>query len=423
MKIGIIGAGIAGLSAAWHLGPGHSIRLFEARGRPGGHADTEFISISDQCLAVDTGFIVFNRSNYPVLSRMLDDLGVAVKPSDMSFGVQHLGSGLVYNATSLNRLFVQRRNLFRPSFWRMLMDLIRFYRRAPEQIRQPGAEPALGPFLRQYGYSRAFAEDHLLPMTGALWSMSPQAAEGFPVTFLVGFMQSHGMLSLGRRPRWLTIDGGSIRYVEALLQKMDLDLKLNTAVERVTRSPDGVQIRTGKGDSECFDRVIMACHGDTALELLADPLAEEQAVLGQIEFQHNDVTLHTDTSVLPSASNARAAWNVRVPAGDELGHEPLIQVSYLMNLLQGLDADIPIIVSLNQRQLVDPDTVIRHKTYRHPVYRRGQLQALQSRRKISGLDRIHYCGAYWGWGFHESGADTGLAVAGEINQVTTAHAA
>ena len=418
MKVAVIGGGIAGLSAAWHLGDQHRLKLFEARPRAGGHADTEFVTLDGKTLAVDTGFIVFNRTNYPVFSQLLDDLGVPAKTSDMSFGVQHEDSGLVYNATSLNRLFIQRRNLVRPRFWRMLRDLVRFYRHAPAQLQQPAAEPGLSAFLKQFGYSQAFASDHLLPMVGALWSMSIEEAGSFPVGFLIGFMQSHGMLSLGRRPQWLTVDGGSIRYVEALLEQQPLDLALDTPVRQVERSPEGIWVTSAQGVRERFDRVVMACHGDVALNMLVNPLEQEQQVLGSIRFQNNDITLHTDDSVLPGQTRARASWNVRVPAtGSDAvkGERSVIQVSYLMNLLQGLPTDRPVIVSLNQNHLISPGHIIQQKVYRHPVYRLETWQAKQSRQLISGLDRIHYCGAYWGWGFHESGAATGLAVAREIH--------
>ena len=423
MKVAIIGAGIAGLSAAWHLGGRHRVKLFEARSRAGGHADTEGLTLDGRSLAVDTGFIVFNRPNYPVFSQMLDQLGVAVKASDMSFGVHHVAQGLVYNATSLNRLFIQRRNLMRLRFWRMLADLVRFYRRAPGQLQQPDAEPALGAFLQQHRYSRAFADDHLLPMVGALWSMSLKEAASFPVEFLIGFMQSHGMLNLGRRPQWLTIEGGSVRYVNALIQQTPMDLALDTPVSRVQRAPDGIWLTSADGARERFDRVIMACHGDVALRLLEKPLDLEQSILGGIRFQDNAVSLHTDDDVLPADHRARASWNVRVPdaaSSDTDSGSTVIQVSYLMNLLQGLEGSTPVIVSLNQDHLIDPDRTIVKKNYRHPVYRLDSWQAMRSRTRISGLDRIHYCGAYWGWGFHESGAATGKAVATEIDGLQAA---
>lgn len=406
MRIAVIGSGIAGLGCAWLLSRQHDVVLFERESRLGGHTHTHDVERFGQHYRIDTGFIVHNPNHYPLLSRLFADLGVATQPTRMSFSVRDDRTGLEYNAENLDTLFCQRRNLVSPAFWRMVRDIARFYREAPALLHAPDDGPCLGDYLDQQHYSRLFIEDHLLPMAAALWS-SPQAqVRAFPAKYLVAFMANHQMLQINQRPTWRVVVGGSHRYVQALSSNWPVQVRLNHTVQSVQRHSGSVNIRTSHGE-DTFDQVVLACHSDQALALLADASEAEQAVLGAIAYQHNDVVLHTDASVLPTQRKAWAAWNARV-AKDE---SATCSVSYCMNVLQSIQSPEPFVVSLNSAAAIDPQKVIARMRYQHPVYSHASVAAQRQRGRINGHNRTWYCGAYWGFGFHEDGLRSGIEVA------------
>lgn len=406
MRIAVVGSGIAGLASAWLLSQAHEVVLFEAADYLGGHTHTHDVSVGGRQYAVDTGFIVHNPDHYPLLTRLLQTLDVPTQPTTMSFSVHNGRSGLEYNATSLDALFCQRRNLLSPRFLGMVRDLFRFYRQAPALLDGEGPGPGLGDWLQANGYGAAFRDEHLVPMASALWSSPPRQILQFPARYLVQFMANHQMLQVSGRPQWRVVRGGSARYVDALRARWTVHERLSCPVLAVRRHGDRVSVDSAAG-SEAFDQVVLACHSDQALALLADASDNEQAILGAIGYQPNEVVLHTDASVLPRLRKAWAAWNAFVP-GD--GDAPCT-VSYCMNLLQGLDAPEPLVVTLNRSEAIDPARVLRRLVYQHPVYTPQSVAAQQRRAVIQGQNRTWFAGAYWGWGFHEDGMRSAVDVA------------
>ena len=406
MRIAVVGSGISGLSVAWLLSRQHEVVLFEANSYLGGHTDTHDIEVEGKRLAVDTGFIVNNPVHYPLLTRLFDELGVASQATTMSFSVQDARSGLEYNATSLDGLFCQRRNLASPRFWGMLRDLARFYRQAPALLAQPGPGPSLGEYLEANRYGAAFRAQHLVPMASALWSSPAAAILDFPASYLVRFMANHHMLQLTGRPPWRVVRGGSRTYVNAMAARWDVRVRLTTPVRGITRDANGASVRSDAG-SERFDQVVLACHSDHALALLEDADVREREILGAIGYQANDTVLHSDASLLPRRRKAWAAWNAYLPA------DPLraCTVSYCMNLLQGLAVDTPLVVTLNRSEDIDPAKVLVRRAYRHPVHTHAAVAAQARKHEIQGMRRTWFAGAYWGWGFHEDGIRSGVDVA------------
>ena len=362
-------------------------------------------------LAVDTGFIVYNERTYPLFTRLLRELGVATKPSNMSFSVRCEASDLEYNGTTINSLFAQRRNLFRPSFHRMWRDILRFNRHAPGVIDAAGGELTLGDYVRAHGYSRQFIDHYLMPMAAAIWSATPVDVDQMPARFLVGFFRNHGMLTVDDRPQWRTIDGGAMRYVEKLVAPFRAHIRLNTPVQAVRRTPTHVMLHLPGGESQRFDQVVFACHSDQALALLRDPDATEREVLGAIPFQDNDVVLHTDARLLPRRPLARAAWNYHRFAADR----GRATVTYNLTLLQRQPTPTQFLVTLNAGDAIDPDQVLLRTVYAHPVYNQASMAAQARWAEINGPNRSYFCGAYWGYGFHEDGVRSGVAVARAIN--------
>ena len=398
MRIAVIGSGISGLASAWLLSAQHEVVLFESNDYLGGHTHTHDIELNGKHYAVDTGFIVHNPSHYPLLTQFFDALGVASQPTTMGFSVHEEASGIEYNATSLDALFCQRRNLWSPRFWSMLRDLRRFYREAPALLSQPGPGPTLRQYLEDNRYGEAFRDLHLVPMASALWSSPVDRILRFPAQYLVRFMANHHMLQMTGRPEWRVVKGGSRRYVDALIARWNVDTRLSTPVRGVHRDDAGVRVVTDAGE-ERFDEIVMACHSDQALKLLADATETEREVLGAIAYQVNDVVLHTDARILPRDRKAWAAWNAHVPSAP--GKE--CTVSYCMNLLQSLDTPEPLIVSLNRCGEIDPGRMLRRMRYHHPVYTSGSVAAQGRKDEIQGKRRTWFAGAYWGWGFHEDG--------------------
>lgn len=406
MRIAVVGSGISGLAAAWLLSQRHEVTLYEANDYLGGHTHTHDIEVGGHRYAVDTGFIVHNPRHYPLLTRLFEELGVATQPTTMSFSVRSEASGLEYNATSLDTLFCQRRNLVSPRFLGMVRDLLRFYRQAPRLLDVPGDGPTLGQYLDEHGYGAAFGDEHLVPMASALWSSPSATILGFPAKYLVQFMANHQMLQVAGRPEWRVVRGGSSQYVTALRKRWAVQERLRCPVRLVRREADGVEVFTDSG-IERHDQLVLACHSDQALRLLNDATVAEHEVLSAIRYQANDTVLHTDARVLPRDRKAWAAWNAYVPRGAG----EACTVSYCMNLLQGITAPEPLIVTLNRTDAIDPAKALRRMRYDHPVYSHASVRAQQRKAEIQGLNRTWYAGAYWGWGFHEDGMRSAVEVA------------
>ncbi|MBF7730550.1 NAD(P)/FAD-dependent oxidoreductase [Pseudomonas sp. N040] len=413
MKIAIIGSGIAGLTSAYLLNRKHAITLFEAADWIGGHTHTVNVSLQGRPYAVDTGFIVFNDWTYPNFIRLLERLGVASKPTEMSFSVSDPQSGLEYNGNNLNSLFAQRRNLLSPGFWGMLRDILRFNRQAQLDLQEGriGADITLGAYLQRNGYGERFMAHYIVPMGAAIWSMSLADMLGFPLQFFVRFFKNHGLLSVSQRPQWRVIEGGSSAYIQPLTASFAEHIRLNCPVERVERHADGVTVTSAAG-SEHFDQVIFACHSDQALRLLAAPSSAEREILGAMRYADNDVVLHTDTRLLPARKLAWASWNYRLGGSTR---QPAA-VTYNMNILQGLRAPQTLCVSLNQTPAIDPAQILARFSYAHPQYSLAASAAQARWSEISGQQHTHFCGAYWASGFHEDGVVSALRVAEQFGE-------
>ncbi|MBO0492071.1 FAD-dependent oxidoreductase [Pseudomonas sp. Marseille-Q1929] len=408
MKIAIIGSGIAGLTSAYLLSRRHDITLFEAGDRIGGHTHTVNVSVEGKSYAVDTGFIVFNDWTYPNFIRLLGQVGVGFKPTEMSFSVHDEQQRFEYNGNNLNSLFAQRRNILSPGFWGMLRDILRFNRQAPLDLQEQriSAEMTLGDYLKAGGYGERFIRHYIVPMGAAIWSMSLADMLGFPLQFFVRFFKNHGLLSVSNRPQWCVIEGGSSRYIEPLTHSFREQIRLNCPVDKVARSEAGVVIHSTAG-VEHFDRVVFACHSDQALALLADPSQAEQEILGALPYADNDVVLHTDTRLLPDRKLAWASWNYRLSGNAQ----SQAAVTYDMNILQGIDSATTFCVSLNQTAVINPLKVLARYTYAHPQYSLAAVAAQARWQEVSGVRHTFYCGAYWANGFHEDGVVSALRVA------------
>ncbi len=397
MRIAIIGTGIAGNTAAYLLRDRHEITVFEAAGYVGGHTNTIDVEEADGSIPVDTGFIVFNERTYPHFIGLLDDIGQRSKPSNMSFSVHEANDAFEYCGTNLNGLFAKRSSVLRPSFHRMLRDIVRFYREAADDIRAASPSVTVGKYLAEKNYSRAFADRYLVPMVAAIWSADPDAVLDMPAVFLVRFFDNHGLLQFRDRPQWRVIEGGSRAYVEKLVADHRDRIRLNCPATSVRRMPHGVEIESPRG-KETFDAVFVACHSDQALGILADPTTPEREVLGAIGYQANEAILHTDTRVLPRRRRAWSAWNYHVPASPS----DSVSVSYNMNILQGLDTRETYCVTLNDDSRIAEEKIIRRIQYDHPMYTLETIAAQERQAEIN-CARTFYCGAYWRNGFHEDG--------------------
>lgn len=409
MKIAIIGTGISGMLAAHLLSQDHQLTVFEANDYIGGHTHTVAVACNEKTYPVDTGFIVFNDQTYPNFIQLLDRLGVASQPSPMSFSLKCERTGLEYNGTTLNTLFAQRRNLFRPAFHRMLRDIVRFNREAPALL-QPHSQAddhlTLGRYVDDHAYSQPFIEYYLIPMGAAIWSAKPHDMWEFPARYFVQFFQNHGLLSVNKRPQWRVITGGSYRYIDALTHSYRERIRLNCPVQMVQRTAEQVLVTLQQGETQRFDQVIIATHSDQALSLLTDPTDREREILSAFPYQENTAVLHTDTSLLPKRRLAWASWNYH-----RLREDPeRVAVTYYMNLLQSLQTPEHFCLTLNRSEAIDPDKIIQRMTYHHPVYTQHGVAAQQRWADINGVNRTYFCGAYWGYGFHEDGVNSALAV-------------
>jgi predicted NAD/FAD-binding protein len=407
MNVAIVGAGIAGLATAHLLHQRHEITVFEAADYAGGHTNTVRVDTPNQTHHIDTGFIVFNDRNYPHFERLLRGLGVDWQPSTMSFSVSDGGGAFEYSSGSANGLFADRRNLLAPSFHRMVVDLQRFHRAARSLIREGDDRVSLREWLERQRFSREFIERLIVPQVSAVWSADPRQLWSFPARLLAQFFYNHGMLGFRGRPRWRAITGGSARYVEALSAPFADRIRLRAPVRAIRRRPDGVEIAVAGAEPQCFDHVVLATHSDQALSLLADASGREREILGAIPYQPNQAILHTDVRLLPRRRRAWASWNYHLLEEPNRG----TTVTYHMNRLQSLKAECEFCVTLNLGERIDPAKVIKRIQYAHPVYTPEGLKAQARVREISGRDRTHFCGAYWGWGFHEDGVKSALRVA------------
>lgn len=406
MKVAIIGAGISGLVAGHLLHRQHEITVFEAGSYPGGHTNTIRVDTEHETHHVDTGFIVFNDRNYPNFGRLLEQLGVGHQPSVMSFGVSDANGDFEYNGATPNGLFAKRTHLVSPRFHRMLRDLIRFQVAARKLLGASDRDPSLAEWLEELALSRPFIDFLIVPQVSAVWSADPHQMWTFPARFLAEFFDNHGMLHLRGRPRWRTVAGGSHRYVEVLTRPWRDRLHLEAPVESVERGPDHVTVKRRGAQPERFDEVIFATHSDQALRLLTDATDREHEILRAMPYQANEAVLHTDRRLLPRRRRAWASWNYHLleePAGRAT-------VTYHMNRLQALRADREFLVTLNRTDAIDPDKVLRKIDYAHPVFTRDGAAARLRHAEISGRNRTHFCGAYWGSGFHEDGVVSALRV-------------
>ncbi len=407
MRIAIVGAGVSGLTVAHLLHREHDLTVYEAGSYAGGHTNTIRVDTPSETHHVDTGFVVFNDRNYPTFERLLTRLGVATQPSTMTFGVSDGLGDFEYSGGSPNGLFAKRSHLVTPWFHRMVVDLARFNRAARELARTSAPAVSLGHWLEEQRFSRAFIERLIVPQVSAVWSADPRHMWSFPARFMAEFFDNHGMLAFRGRPQWRTISGGAARYVEALIAPLGPRLRLRAAVESVTRSDDHVLVKPRGGEPERFDEVVIATHSDQAVRLLSDATDRERDVLGSFAYQDNEAVLHTDERMLPRRRRAWASWNYHLRP-DPVGRTT---VTYHMNRLQSLRAEREFCVTLNRTAEINPDSVIRTISYAHPVYTPGAVAAQTRHAEISGHGRTHFCGAYWGWGFHEDGVRSGLSVA------------
>jgi uncharacterized protein len=409
MKVAIVGAGVSGLVAAHLLHRRHEITVFEAGPRAGGHANTVRVDTAARSYDIDTGFIVFNDRNYPVFERVLGELRVASQPSDMGFSVSDERGDFEYNGSSPNGLFAKRDHLVRPWFHRMVADLVRFNRAARRLLDERRAEDlSLRDFLRRGGYSRPFVDKLIVPQVAAVWSADPDLMDTFPARFLAEFLRNHGMLGFRDRPRWRTVSGGSRAYVEAIVAPWRDRLRLSTPVTAIERAADHVTVTPRGGDPERFDHVVIGAHSDQALAMLADPTDREHELLGSVAYQPNEAVLHTDAGLLPRRRRAWASWNYHLLDDPP----PVPTLTYHLNRLQDIrGADREFCVTLNRSDAIAPDKIVRKIDYAHPVYTAEGVANQARHAEISGRNRTHYCGAYWGWGFHEDGAASGVRVA------------
>lgn len=414
-SIAIIGSGISGLSAAWLLSRSAAVTLFEKASRLGGHSNTVVADTADGAIPVDTGFIVFNEQNYGNLCALLSHLGVATSPSDMSFAVSVERGRMEYSGRHLNGLFGQRRNLVRPEHWQLVGDILRFFREAEQQSVGIPATVTIGEFLATHGYSRIFIEDHILPITAAIWSTPARSMLDFPARSFLDFFANHGLLQVNNRPLWRTVTGGSRSYVSRLVADGGFTTVNDARIAAVSRLARGVELVFDDGSRRHFDEVVFACHADEALRLLADPSAEERRLLGAFRFTPNRAVLHTDRQFMPRRKRLWSAWNYLRSGGAD-GEQ--LSLTYWMNRLQPLDTRTDLFVTLNPGHDFASGAVQYEITYEHPLFDVAAIEAQAELWRIQGGNRTWFAGAWMGYGFHEDGLQAGLEVAERIGGIS-----
>ena len=421
MRIAIVGTGISGLTAAYLLSREHEVVVYEAADRIGGHTATIDVGYHNKSYSVDTGFIVFNDWTYPNFKKLLAQIGVEYQPTSMGFSVSCEQTGLEYSGDNLNTLFAQRRNLLRPSHWKMLMDIMRFNKHAPLDLEKGGefSQMTLGEYLEKNRYSTVFIDKYLIPMGAAIWSASTSVMKAFPLQFFVKFFINHGLLSVVNRPQWHVIKGGSRAYLPSLTASFSDNIRLATPVTSIARhdplEANGHKVSVTAVDShkvestQTYDHVILACHSDQALALLSDANAQEASVLGAIAYRDNEVVLHTDETLLPRCKATWSSWNYRIVERSNESEPPVL--TYNMNILQNLTADCTFCVTLNKTQAIDPNKVLGVYHYAHPVFSLDAVAAQQRWSEVNGPNNTWFCGAYWANGFHEDGVTSAIRVA------------
>ena len=414
-KIAIIGAGISGLLCGYLLSRRNDVTLFESEDTIGGHTATKLVSTQNGDVAVDTGFIVFNDRTYPDFIKLLSRLGVEYQKTDMGFSVACERTGFEYSGTSLNGVFAQRKNVFDKSHWRMLKEIVQFNSACTKLYADNciPEEQTLGEYLQLHGYSEKFIHFYILPMVSAIWSSPINIAATMPLVFFVKFFHNHGLLTVTQQPQWFTVKGGSHQYLKPLTENYKDQIFTNCPVLSVTRSADAVAVNTQPYGEQLFDEVIFACHSDQALKLLADPTQKENDILGAIPYQVNHVVLHSDIRLLPKLRRAWASWNYLL-----LNHgEDNATLTYNMNILQKLNSETTFCVSVNANGNVDPEKIYGEYQYSHPVFTRSSVAAQARWSEISGINRTHFCGAYWRNGFHEDGVFSAIRVAKALGEM------
>jgi predicted NAD/FAD-binding protein len=413
LRIAVVGGGVAGLSAAWLLSQRHEVTLFESDPRLGGHANTVEAPGRNGPVAVDTGFIVFNEGNYPNFTALLAHLGVESVHTDMSLSVSLDDGGFEYSSYGAG-LFAQRRNLFSRRFWAMLRDVMRFYREGPKDLAAlEHPTVALGDYLAEKGYCRAFQEDHLLPQASAIWSTPLAAIRDYPAAALIRFFQNHGMMQIFGRGLWRTVKGGSRAYVEKLSAAFRGEVRKGARVVSIHRDADGVDLRDAAGRVWRFDHVVIGAHADQALCLLDDPSAEEARVLGAFRYSRNLAVLHTDKALMPRRRAAWGAWNHIGKRNDPQAG----CVTYWMTRLQHLKDAPDLFVTLNPAKPPAPEAVIHTDVYDHPLFDGAAMAAQEELWSLQGVRRTWFCGSYFGHGFHEDALQAGLAAAEQLGGV------
>ncbi|MGF1776506.1 NAD(P)/FAD-dependent oxidoreductase [Vibrio nomapromontoriensis] len=411
MKIAIIGTGISGLTCGYHLHNEHDVTLFEANHYIGGHTATVDINVDGEPHAVDTGFIVFNDRTYPNFIKMMDEIGVTSTPTQMSFSVKNQANGLEYNGHTVSTLFAQKKNWLSPTFYRFVFEILRFNKLAKEFAENDiASETTLDSFLNEHEFSDYFCTNYILPMGAAIWSSTLADMRAFPLGFFLRFFLNHGLLDVVNRPQWYVIDGGSRAYIEPLTRGFADKIQLNAPVTTVKRYDQAVEVIVN-GESQWFDQVIFACHSDQALSMLEAPTESERSILSDMEYQLNEVVLHTDVRLLPKEQRAWASWNYALNEGCE---EQMPTLTYNMNILQHIESSSTLCVSLNSSNLVDSDKILRTFHYSHPVFTSKSIRAQNRREELFGGNETWFCGAYWYNGFHEDGVRSALDVVKRI---------
>ncbi|MFC1563632.1 NAD(P)/FAD-dependent oxidoreductase [candidate division KSB1 bacterium] len=406
LSIAVIGTGISGLTAAYLLHQKHDIKVFEANSYIGGHTNTIDVVTSKKTYSVDTGFIVFNERTYPNFISLLNRLGVASQPSTMGFSVSAEKTGLEYSGTSISTLFAQKKNIVSPSFYRMLKGILRFNREAPKLLNSNDDLITLGEYLLSNNYSKEFIDHFIVPMGAAIWSTVSDKMMDFPAVTFIRFFKNHGMLSFKDRPQWRVIKGGSKQYVKKLISGFQDSININTPIVSIRRLENGVDVETGNGKTERFDKVILAVHSDQALNMLEDPTDEEKRILSAIPYEENIAVLHTDTSVLPYRKKVWSSWNYHIWDN----RKDKVSLTYNMNILQNLKSNDVFCVTLNAGDEIKPGKILKTINYHHPRFTVESILAQKEKHLISGENNTYYCGAYWHYGFHEDGVNSALEV-------------